>query len=159
MDMGAECSSYAMDVTRTVPSSGKFSLRQREIYEIVLGAQKVAIAAVKPGIRMEGEGRTLQQIAYNYINTHGKDLHDDSLGKYFTHSVGHFVGLEVHDSGDLTQLLRAGMVITIEPGIYIPEENLGVRVEDTLVVTESGARNLSAALPREAAEIEKLVGK
>ncbi|HLH43792.1 MAG TPA: Xaa-Pro peptidase family protein [Bryobacteraceae bacterium] len=159
MDVGAECSDYATDVTRTVPSGGKFSPRQREIYDIVLGAQKAAIAAVKPGARMRGAKDSLQQIAYDYINSHGKDLHGDSLGKYFTHGVGHFVGLEVHDPGDLTWPLKAGMVITIEPGIYIPEENIGVRIEDTLLVTEQGAKNLSGALPREAAEIEKLVGK
>lgn len=159
MDMGAECSGYATDVTRTVPAGGKFTPRQREIYEIVLGAQKAAIAAIKPGVAMEGDGRTLQQIAYSYINTHGKDLHGEPLGKYFTHGVGHFVGLDVHDPGDLRQPLSAGMVITIEPGVYIGEENLGVRIEDTLLVTEHGSTNLSAALPREISEIEKLVGK
>jgi Xaa-Pro aminopeptidase len=159
MDVGAECSGYGSDVTRTVPANGKFTARQREIYDIVLGAQKAAIAAVKPGIRLRGEGHSLQQIAYDYINTHGKDLHGEPLGKYFTHGLGHYVGLDVHDPGDLTWPLQAGMVITIEPGIYIPEENIGVRIEDTLVVTETGAKNLSVALPREVGEIEKLVGK
>jgi len=159
MDVGAECSDYATDVTRTVPAGGKFSARQREIYDIVLGAQKAAIAAAKPGAHLRGGKDSLQQIAYDYINSHGKDLHGDSLGKYFTHGLGHFVGLDVHDPGDSNQPLEAGMVITIEPGIYIPEENIGVRIEDTLLVTEDGAKNLSGALPREAAEIEKLVGK
>jgi Xaa-Pro aminopeptidase len=159
MDVGAECSDYAMDVTRTVPSGGKFTSRQREIYDIVLGAQQAAIAAVKPGARMGGGKDSLQQIAYDYINGHGKDLHGGSLGKYFTHGLGHFVGLDVHDPGDLNRPLRAGMVITIEPGIYIPEENIGIRIEDTLLVTEDGAKSLSGALPREAAQIEKLVGK
>ena len=159
MDVGAECSDYATDVTRTVPAGGKFTTRQREIYDIVLGAQKAAIAAAKPGAHLRGGKDSLQQIAYDYINSHGKDLHGDSLGKYFTHGLGHFVGLDVHDPGDSNQPLEAGMVITIEPGIYIPEENIGVRIEDTLLVTEDGAKNLSGALPREAAEIEKLVGK
>ena len=159
MDVGAECSDYATDVTRTVPAGGKFSARQREIYDIVLGAQKAAIAAAKPGAHLRGGKDSLQQIAYDYINSHGKDLHGDSLGKYFTHGLGHFVGLDVHDPGDSNQPLEAGMVITIEPGIYIPEENIGVRIEDTLLVTEDGAKNLSGTLPREAAEIEKLVGK
>jgi Xaa-Pro aminopeptidase len=108
---------------------------------------------------MRGEGHSLYQIAYDYINTHGKDVHGEPLGKYFVHGLSHFVGLDVHDPGDLNQPLQAGMVITIEPGIYLPEENLGVRIEDTLVVTEDGTRNLSAGLPREAAEIEKLVAK
>jgi Xaa-Pro aminopeptidase len=158
MDVGAECSGYATDVTRTVPTNGKFSRRQREIYDIVLGAQKAAIAAIKPGVRMRGEPKSLYEIAMQYINTHGKDLHGDPLGKYFTHGLGHHVGLDVHDPQEDVPL-RAGMVITIEPGIYIPEENLGVRIEDTLLVTEDGSKNLSGALPREASEIEKLVGK
>ncbi len=158
MDVGAECSGYATDVTRTVPTNGKFSRRQREIYDIVLGAQKAAIAAIKPGVRMRGEPKSLYAIAMEYINTHGKDLHGDPLGKYFTHGLGHHVGLDVHDPQEDVPL-RAGMVITIEPGIYIPEENLGVRIEDTLLVTEDGSKNLSGALPREASEIEKLVGK
>jgi Xaa-Pro aminopeptidase len=159
MDVGAECSDYATDVTRTVPANGKFTARQREIYDIVLAAQKAAIAAVKPGAHMHGDGASLQQIAYEYINTHGKDSHGAPLGKYFTHGLSHFVGLDVHDPGDTNQPLKAGMVITIEPGIYLPEENIGVRIEDTILVTENGAKVLSAGLPREAAEIEKLVGK
>jgi Xaa-Pro aminopeptidase len=156
MDVGAECSDYATDVTRTVPVSGKFTPRQREIYEIVLGAQKAAIAAVKPGARIRQD---LYRVAYDYINTHGKDLHGDPLGKYFTHGLTHHVGLDVHDLSDNNVPLQAGMVITIEPGIYLPEENIGVRIEDTLLVTPEGSKNLSAKLPREVQEIEKLVGK
>ncbi len=158
MDVGAECADYATDVTRTVPINGKFTPRQREIYEIVLGAQKAAIAAIKPGAKLRGVG-SLQEIAREYINTHGKDLHGDPLGKYFTHGLSHHVGLDVHDLSDTNAPLEAGMVITIEPGIYIPEENIGVRIEDILLVTADGAKNLSAALPREPKEIEKLVGK
>ena len=157
MDVGAECSDYAMDVTRTVPVNGKFTARQREIYEIVLGAQKAAIAAIKPGAKMSGKD-SLTELVKNYFDSHGKDLHGDSLGKYFVHGLGHPVGLDVHDSGDIGTL-KAGMVITIEPGLYIPEENIGVRIEDTLLVTESGSKNLSGALPREPDEIERLVGK
>jgi Xaa-Pro aminopeptidase len=160
MDVGAECSDYATDVTRTVPVNGKFTARQREIYEIVLGAQKAAIAAVKPGLkvgRRDGEG--LYKIAFDYINTHGKDSHGAPLGKYFTHGLSHHVGLDVHDPGPTTIELKPGMVITIEPGIYIPEENLGVRIEDTILVTENGCKVLSGALPKEVEEIERLVGK
>jgi Xaa-Pro aminopeptidase len=158
MDVGAECSDYATDVTRTVPANGKFTPRQREIYDIVLGAQKAAIEAIRPGAKLRGDPSALQEIAFQYINTHGKDLHGEPLGKYFTHGLSHHVGLDVHDPQD-TSPLKAGMVITIEPGIYIPEENIGVRIEDTLVVTELGSRNLSGGLPREASEIEKLIGK
>ena len=159
MDVGAECSDYATDVTRTVPANGKFTARQREIYDVVLGAQKAAIAAIKPDAVLRGEKGSLQQIAHDYIDSHGKDLHGDSLGKYFTHGLSHYVGLDVHDPGDIALPLKAGMVITIEPGIYIPEENIGIRIEDTVLVTESGSKVLSGALPREPGEIEKRLGK
>jgi Xaa-Pro aminopeptidase len=158
-DVGAECSDYATDVTRTVPAGGKFTPRQREIYEIVLGAQKAAIAAIRPGVRLRSEGSSLHQIAYDYINTHGHDLHGQPLGKYFVHGLGHYVGLDVHDPGDPAAPLEAGTVLTIEPGIYIPEENIGIRIEDIVVVTENGCKVLSSALPREIGDIEKLVGK
>lgn len=159
MDVAAECSDYGMDVTRTVPVSGKFSPRQREIYEIVLGAQKAAIAAIKPGIKAGRGPGTLQQIAYDYINTHGKDLHGEPLGKYFTHGLSHHVGLDVHDPSEPGVELKPGMVITIEPGIYIPEENIGVRIEDTVLVTDTGCKILSGALPKEVDEMERLVAK
>jgi Xaa-Pro aminopeptidase len=160
MDVAAECSGYTSDITRTVPVNGKFTKRQREIYDIVLGAQKAAIAAAKPGMTLARTGpNSLYQIAYEYINTHGKDKHGEPLGKYFTHGLGHHVGLEVHDANDPSAPLAEGMVITIEPGIYIPEEALGVRIEDVVVVTGNGAKVLSAALPREAGEIERAVTK
>jgi len=158
-DVGAECSDYATDVTRTVPAGGKFTPRQRELYEIVLGAQKAAIAAIKPGMRLRAEGPSLHQIAYDYINTHGHDSHGQPLGKYFVHGLGHYVGLDVHDPGDPAAPLKVGTVLTIEPGVYIPEENIGIRIEDIVVVTVDGCKVLSAALPREIADIEKLVGK
>jgi len=161
MDVGAECSDYATDVTRTVPVNGKFTARQKEIYEIVLGAQKAAIAAIKPGVKVgrRDDKGTLYGIAFDYINTHGKDSHGAALGKYFTHGLSHHVGLDVHDPGPTSIELKAGMVITIEPGIYIPEENLGVRIEDTILVTENGCKILSGGLPKEVEEIERLVGK
>jgi Xaa-Pro aminopeptidase len=161
MDVGAECSMYATDVTRTVPVNGKFTPRQRELYEVVLGAQKAAIAAIKPGA-MLGNRFTkngLHKIAADYIDTHGKDLKGKSLGQYFIHSLGHHVGLEVHDANDATLPLEAGMIITIEPGIYLPEENIGIRIEDVVLVTENGAKVLSSSLPREVNEIEKAMGR
>ena len=158
MDAAAQCADYASDITRTVPVSGKFSARQREIYQIVLGAQKAAIAALKPGVRMAGPGDSLTKIARDYMDAHGKDQHGEPLGKYFIHGLGHNVGLDVHDPG-IDGPLEAGMVVTIEPGIYIPEESIGVRIEDVVLVTENGAKVLSAALPKEADEIEKAVAK
>lgn len=154
IDAAAQCNEYASDLTRTLPVGGKFSRRQREIYQVVLDAQKAAIAAVKPGVELGGSGESLTKVARDYLDAHGMDLHAQPLGKYFTHDIGHQVGLEVHDPYS-DSALAAGMVITIEPGVYIPEEKLGVRIEDVVLVTSSGAEVLSGALPKEPDQIEK----
>jgi Xaa-Pro aminopeptidase len=155
LDVACEYGGYAADITRTLPANGKFTARQREIYEIVLGAQNAALAATRPGVYM----RELQQIASEYINTHGKDLHGNPLGQYFIHGLGHGLGLDVHDPTNYNLPLQAGMVLTNEPGIYIPEENLGVRIEDDLLVTDSGHKLLTARLPRTVEEIEKIMAE
>jgi Xaa-Pro aminopeptidase len=149
---------YASDVTRTLPANGKFTARQREIYDIVLGASQAAIAAFQSGkstLRRD-DSNSLFKVANDYINTHGTDLHGEPLGKYFIHGLGHYVGLAVHDDNDYTVPLGPGAVFTIEPGIYIPEEKLGVRIEDTLYVDSAGKLvNLSAALPHTAEDVER----
>jgi Xaa-Pro aminopeptidase len=160
MDVAAECGNYASDITRTVPVNGHFTARQREIYEIVLGAQRAAIAAVKPGMTIgKKTPNSLYKIAYDYIDTHGKDLHGESLGKYFVHGLSHHVGLDVHDASDIREPLKAGMVITVEPGNKIPEESIGVRIEDVVLVTEKGAKVLSGALPVDPDEIERALAQ
>src|SRR4030088_1029548 len=163
IDAAGEYSLYAADITRTLPVSGHFTGRQREIYDIVLGAQQAAIAAFKPGKSnlKRGDPDSLYQVAYEYINTHGKDLHGQPLGQYFIHGLSHYIGLNVHDPGDYNVPLGAGMTFTIEPGIYIPEENLGVRIEDAFYVDTAGRLiNLSAALPSKAEDVEKaMTGK
>jgi Xaa-Pro aminopeptidase len=160
MDVGAQYSGYAADITRTVPANGKFTPRQREIYDIVLGAQNAAIDALKPGMDMCRKGdKSVYKLAYDYINSHGKDLHGKPLGQYFIHGLGHSIGLNVHDPGDLCKPFVPGMVITIEPGIYIPEESIGVRIEDDLLITDSGHELLSQRLPRDASQIEKIMAE
>jgi Xaa-Pro aminopeptidase len=159
LDVGGEYGGYAADITRTLPANGKYSARQREIYEIVLGAQNAAMAALKPGAAIHGGAIDLNAIAREYINTHGKDLHGDSLGKYYIHGLSHHLGLDVHDPGSVTRPLEPGMVITIEPGIYIPEENLGVRIEDDVLVTKEGYELLTKRLPRDPVEIEKVMAE
>ncbi len=157
MDVAGEYAMYASDITRTAPAGGKFTARQREIYDIVLGAQRAAIDSFNAGLStLTGKGQnSLYQVAYDYINHHGKDLHGQPLGPYFIHGVGHFVGLEVHDVGDIKTRLDRGMVFTIEPGIYIPEEKIGVRIEDIFYVDSNGKLvNLSGALPHTADEVE-----
>ncbi len=164
LDVGAQYAGYAADITRTLPANGKFTSRQREIYEIVLGAQNAALAEIGPGKIMgchtKDKKDTLQGIAYNYINTHGKDLRGKPLGQYFIHGLGHPIGLNVHDATvDYCRPLAPGMVVTVEPGIYIPEENLGVRIEDDVLITETGAELLSQKLPRNPGEIEKIMAE
>jgi len=160
IDAAGEYSLYASDITRTLPATGKFTARQREIYEIVLGAQKAAIAAFESGKShlLKDQDDSIYDAAYNYINSHGKDLHGQPLGKYFIHGLGHYVGLNVHDVGDYKVPLSPGMVFTIEPGIYIPEENIGVRIEDMFYVDKDGKLiRLTEALPQTPDEIEKLM--
>lgn len=162
MDVGGEYAMYASDITRTAPVNGKFSARQREIYDIVLGAQEAAIHAFQVGkSRLGGQSaESLQKVATDYINSHGKDLHGEPLGKYFIHGLGHHVGLNVHDANDSSLPLDKGMIFTLEPGIYIPEEKLGVRIEDMFYVDQDGKLvMMTHDLPRTADEVEKAMQK
>jgi len=157
MDVAGSYSGYAADITRTLPVNGHFTSRQREIYEIVLGAQNAAIAAAKPGMSMGRGKNSLHEIAFGYINTHGKDMHGNPLGQYFIHGLGHSIGLNVHDPMNYNMPLQPSMVVTMEPGIYIPEEKIGVRIEDDILITQDGNELLSRRLPRGVEEIEKLM--
>jgi len=160
IDAAGEYSMYAADITRTMPINGHFTARQREIYDIVLGAQQAAVAAFKSGksTMKRDDPESIYKIAYDYINTHGKDLHGQPLGQYFIHGLSHYIGLNVHDPGDYNVPLGPGMTFTIEPGIYIPEENLGVRIEDDYYVDQDGKLiNLSQALPSKAEDVERLM--
>lgn len=160
VDAACEFSMYASDITRTVPVNGHFTARQREIYDIVLGAQQAAIHAFVAGKSKindfyHKDPDSLDTAAYNYINTHGKDLHGQPLGKYWEHGLGHMVGIDVHDPANYPAVLKPGMVFTIEPGIYIPEEKIGVRIEcDFLVGADGKLIDLDAALPHTADEVE-----
>ena len=152
MDVGAECADYAADLTRTVPVTGRFTPRQREIYQIVLDAQQAAIAAAKPGMKLLGLGPdSLNGVARAHVAKF-------NLEKYYLHAIGHHVGLEVHDPVDPDLVLQPGMIVTIEPGLYIAEENIGVRIEDMILITEKGAEVLSSTLPREIKDIERAAG-
>ncbi|CAN5402579.1 Xaa-Pro aminopeptidase [soil metagenome] len=151
-DVGAEVSHYAADITRTV-CKGKPTQRQRDVYQAVLESQQYALDLLRPGIKLRSYekkvatfvGRQLKQLGL--ITT----LDTDSIRKYFPHATSHFVGLNVHDVGDYEQPLRAGVVLTCEPGIYIPEEGIGVRLEDDLLVTATGKEVLSTACRKELA--------
>ncbi len=160
VDAACEFSMYASDITRTLPVNGHFTARQREIYNIVLGAQQAAADAFVSGKskindRDRHDPDSLDNAAYNYINTHGKDLHGQPLGQYWLHGLGHMMGIDVHDPADYPAVLKPGMVFTIEPGVYIPEEKLGVRIEcDFLVGADGKLIDLDAALPHTAEDVE-----
>jgi Xaa-Pro aminopeptidase len=165
VDAACEYSMYASDITRTVPAHGHFTERQREIYDVVLGAQKAAIDAFVAGKSKindftHRDPDTLDTVAFNYINTHGKDLHGEPLGKYWLHGLGHMVGIDVHDPAQYPAVLKPGMVFTIEPGVYIPEEKIGVRIEcDFLVLPNGKLLDLDADLPHTAEEVEAAMSK
>ncbi len=160
IDAAGEYSMYASDITRTLPVSGHFTTRQREIYDIVLGAQRAAAAAFVAGKSkindpQHKEPDSLDTVAFNYINEHGKDLQGGPLGQHMIHGIGHLVGINVHDPWDYRKPLERGMVFTIEPGIYLPDEHIGVRIEDVYYVDDQGKLvDLIARLPHDASAIE-----
>jgi Xaa-Pro aminopeptidase len=163
VDAAGEYSMYASDITRTVPVNGHYTARQLEIYNIVKGAQKAAMDAFVAGTSHINDPThrypdSLDTIAWNYMNAHGKDLHGEGLGKYFIHGIGHSVGIDVHDPWDYSKPIQPGMVFTIEPGIYIPEEKIGVRIEDVFYANPNGKLEcLTCALPKDADEVEKVM--
>jgi len=163
VDAAGEYSMYASDITRTMPVNGHFTARQLEVYNVVLGAQRAAVEAFVAGQSRINDpyhrySDSLDTIAWKYMNEHGKDLHGEGLGKYFIHGIGHSVGIDVHDPWDYSKPIQNGMVFTIEPGIYIPDEKLGVRIEDDFYVRPDGRLQcLTCSLPKTADAIEALM--
>jgi Xaa-Pro aminopeptidase len=144
IDTGASWQHYTADISRTFPVNGKFSEREKELYELVLKAADTAIANIRPGA---DHNTDLHEVAKSVLEEAG-------YAEYFIHNVGHFVGLDVHDAGDYAKPLEEGVVLTIEPGIYIPDEGIGIRIEDVVLVTKDGAELLSRNIPRTVEEIE-----
>lgn len=152
MDVGAEHGYYSADVTRTIPISGRFDRRQRQLYELVLGAQQAAIDKVRPGTDLA----TLNRVARDYMRRHsGRLCGESGCERYFIHGLSHWLGMNVHDVGAYSRRLEPGMVFTIEPGIYIPAESIGIRIEDDILVTPAGAEVLSSRVPRTVEEVER----
>ena len=145
VDSGASYMGYAADVTRTFPVSGAFTKRQRELYELVLRSQKAAIEAVKPGATMVDVDEASRAV-----------IEKAGLGDRYIHGIGHQLGLDVHDSTP-DGPLKAGMVVTIEPGVYLPDEGIGIRIEDDILVTPKGRQNLTSAIPKAPADVERMV--
>jgi len=149
VDVGAEVEHYAADVTRTV-SFGRLSARQRAVHDAVLEAQKCAIRLLKPGLALKDYRERTDRFIGAKLRELGliKNVNARNIRKYCPHAISHFLGLNVHDAADYSRPLQAGMVLTVEPGIYIPEEEIGVRIEDDVLITEKGYVTLSGKLPR-----------
>jgi Xaa-Pro aminopeptidase len=153
VDIGACLKHYCGDITRTYPVSGTFTDRQKEVYQAVLDAHEHVAAVAQPGYYLRNEDqpeKSLHHLALEVLRTKGLD-------QYFVHGIGHFLGLDVHDVGNIREPLEVGDVITIEPGVYIPEESLGVRLEDNYWIVEDGAVCLTEDLPKDIASVEKMV--
>jgi Xaa-Pro aminopeptidase len=189
-DTACEFGMYTADVTRSYPVSGRWSPEQRAIYDIVLASQKAGIAAARPGVSMgEVYGTTVDVVVDGLLRLgllkgdKAQIIASRDYMKLYPHGSSHWLGLDVHDAGSYDRdeamkerkdryfaqrrKLAPGMVITVEPGIYVPEDpaydrkwwNIGVRIEDDIVITAAGSDCLSCRLPREALEIEKLLGR
>ena len=166
MDFGAEYANYAADITRTIPVNGKFTERQKECYEAVLRVHKKAIQLLAPGNTIEKVNAEVnkmmekEMIGLNLFTKNeikNQDAENPLFKKYFMHGTSHYLGLDVHDVGKKHKKFEEGMVLTCEPGIYIREENIGIRIENDILISNEGPVNLSENIPVEVDEIEKLI--
>jgi Xaa-Pro aminopeptidase len=168
IDFGAEYANYAADVTRTVPVSGKFSKRQKQVYNAVLNVQKAAIKLLTPGKTLDEYHKEVAKIMQAELirlgvldsNLVKKQSEDEPLyKKYFPHGASHYLGLDVHDYGGRYRKFEPGMVLTCEPGIYIRDEAIGIRIENDILITAHDPIDLTQSIPREAEEIEELMNQ
>lgn len=168
MDFGAEYGNYASDLSRSIPVNGRFTARQKAVYNAVLRVKKEAEALLRPGTTLDAYHKEVGRVMEGELIGLGlldkeavarQDPNRPLYKKYFMHGTSHHLGLDVHDLCNRYTKLQAGMVFTCEPGIYIPEENLGIRLEDDLLITDGQAKNLMASIPIEAEEIEDLMNR
>ncbi|MCC7402306.1 MAG: aminopeptidase P N-terminal domain-containing protein [Chitinophagaceae bacterium] len=168
MDFGAEYGSYCADLTRTVPVNGKFTRRQKTVYNACLHLHNYARGLLKPGITMTdytekvGEEATQQFLKIGLLrksDVKNEDPENRAYRKYLYHGISHHLGIDVHDLGTRTEPIKAGMVFTVEPGIYIEEEKMGVRIENNLWITRNGNKDLMSKIPVTVEEIEALMKK
>jgi len=157
LDLGAQYKEYAADISRTYPINGRYTKRQREIYEIVLKAQSDVIEAMKPGLPFKSLNEICKTSFIKSLKEIGLIERDEELSKYYYHGVSHHLGLDVHDLGDRDGFLKAGMILTVEPGLYIAQEGIGIRIEDDVLITQTGNEVLSSEIPKQIVEIERLL--
>lgn len=166
LDVGAEYANYNADMTRTIPVSGKFTKRQRDVYNAVLRVKRAAYKLLRPGtvyfdyhkeVQRVMEGELLKLKLIDKTDIKNQKPERPVVMKYFMHGTGHHLGLDVHDTGNMFDKMKEGMVWTVEPGIYIREEGLGIRLENNVVITKTGVKDLMKHIPIEAEEIEELM--
>ncbi|MCD4653140.1 M24 family metallopeptidase, partial [bacterium] len=158
LDLGAEYGHYSADISRTFPVSGRFTSKQRDIYNLVVEANIQTIEAIKPGIPISNLDEIAKRVLCEGMKKLGYIKKDAEISKYFTHGVSHHLGLDTHDvHSEKPTTLQPGMVITVEPGLYLPEFQIGIRIEDDVVVTKEGQINLSKAIPKKADEVESWI--
>lgn len=166
LDVGAEYGNYNADMTRTIPVSGKFTKRQKDVYNAVLRIKRAAIKLLKPGVQYFEYHKEVQKITeteliklklFDKTDLKKQNPAKPLFMKYFMHGTGHHLGLDVHDIGNMYVKMQVGMVWTVEPGIYIKEEGLGIRLENNVVIEKNGVKDLMKNIPVEAEEIEELM--
>lgn len=154
LDLGAQWEYYSADITRTIPVCGHFSNTQKTLYQIVLDTQQAVIDRIKPGLLFEELNKTARKELLKGLQTIGKCQNDSDLQEFYYHGVSHYLGLDTHDVGQ-RDVLEPGMVITVEPGLYFRDENIGIRIEDDVLITQKGYQILSCKIPKTVNDIEK----
>ncbi len=157
VDAGAQLNWYNGDITRTFPANGKFSEKQKIVYNIVLKGQELVINSMKPGVPIASLNEKLKDYYFEELKKIGLVKNREDVFKYYYHNVGHFLGAETHDVGNRDQTLKEGMVLTVEPGLYVEEWDIGIRIEDDVLVTENGCEILSAGMMKTVEEIEEFM--
>ncbi len=155
LDVGAACDNYSADITRTFPVAGKFTKRQKAVYKEVLNINKKIIKMIKPGVGLTTLNQKTVELIQEALLRLKLIKKKEDHKKYYMHSVSHHLGMDTHDVGARDSILKEGNVITVEPGIYITEEKIGVRIEDDILVTKNGCKNLSQRIPKEIEGLEK----
>src|SRR5690554_1345938 len=159
LDLGVDYNNYCSDISRTYPVNGKFTVRQKQIYEIVLKANKETIKWLKPGRTISEFNEFGKKILTEGLKSIGLIKEDSEITKYYYHSLGHYLGLDIHDVGHYSEVIPEGAIITVEPGLYIAEEGIGIRIEDDILITKDGNINLSESIIKEIDDIEAFMSK
>ena len=159
LDLGAKYGNYCSDITRTYPANGRYSPRQREVYELVLKANKAVAAFARPGVTLRELNDAAKDVLGEGLVKMGLIQDKKDVGKYYMHSVSHSIGIDTHDADFAGDVLQPGWIVSDEPGLYIDEESIGIRIEDDLLITQEGCEYLSRDIIREPDEIERFMAE